>query len=329
MLVRITHVAIKAQEHSALEAKAKRTQRRRTRNLAGGSNLYAFVLNNPLNRIDLHELYPWMADIGNAFMTGISYAASALTLPGQIIECVGYYMVPIPLVRDVVQIAGKILSFQSFKDHHWGWNKSYWGELGIPDTPGHRSVLNNGVLTSEDELIERAQTQSKGIGGGNVHYFYKASNGLVPDLLESLAQKLGVSTESGELYSQGIKRLTREVLFKNQDGRVSICSHSQGGIMTNNLQYQMCRHLSSCIDVTTFGSGKLITNSPFNSAINYVSSMDIVPTVDFYGLIKAFIWPTPEVRFLPSKGFPFIDHCYDNKTYSETREQIFKQLREN
>jgi len=296
--------------------------------IAGGSNLYAFVLNNPLNRIDLHGLYPWMADIGNAFMTGISYVASALTIPGQIIQNVGYHMVPIPLVRDVVQIAGKALSFQSFKNHEWGWNKSFWEDLGIPDTPGHRVLLNNGILNSSYELEERPWEQSKAMGGCNVHNFYKASNGLVPDLLESLAQKLGIKTASGELFSQGVERHAREVKYEDPNGRLTIVSHSQGGIMTNNLQYQACtRNLTSCMDVLTFGTGKLIMNSTFNSAVNYVSSMDGVPLCDPMGLARAFFRPTKEVVFLRSKGFPFIDHCYDNDAYKDKRDHIFSKMR--
>ena len=296
---------------------------------AGGMNLYAFVLNNPLNKIDLHGLCPTMADVGGYIMSGLSYAGQALTLPGRIVEQIGYHLVPLPFVRDVIQVVGRVLSFQSFKDYKWSpENQSGMYHLGRFEVPGHRMHIVNGIFTSKEEMDERALALSDKHGGINVHYYHNSSWGIISDIATSAIQLMGFQTPSGNLYASCMRRLTNEALYEAPGGGVTIEAHSQGSILVRNLQYYPeTAGLTQHMDVTTCASPTFYGKNSFNRAINLVSNRDIVPALDPMGYVSAWFWPSPSVKFLPSRCFPFIDHCYDNKSYSKEREDIYKNVR--
>ena len=92
----------------------------------GGANLYAYVLNNPLTHLDAYGLSPI-----NGLSPGFFHqyflmpVVTLLTLPGLGVEFIGADFIPIPLVRDVVECAGKLLQGQSLEGYEMAHKRNH------------------------------------------------------------------------------------------------------------------------------------------------------------------------------------------------------------
>lgn len=313
----------------------------------GGPNLYAYVLNNPLSQVDLYGLYAeggfnlgaFISGIGNLAYSGLSMAGNyamhtmaavgaLAAVPGQVLNFIGYHVVPVPFVRDVMQIAGKMFAGQDPRNHQWSFKDySGWYHLGLPESNSDLFIINNGICCSFDDIHKRACEISQENGNQNVYFFHNSTEGFMSDLCESLMQKLGMRTHTGDLFSVGMRELITAKKFENPHVRAHVFSHSQGGIMLYNSQSSL-EDLCGHIDAYTFGSAKLITNSQFHSSTNFVSVADGVPMLDPIGLARAIMCPSREVVFLPSASFPLIDHAWDG-AYKSTANKCLGSIRNN
>jgi len=56
----------------------------------------------------------------------------------------------------------------------------------------------------------------------------------------------------------------------------------------------------------------------FGSAVNYISERDPVPFIaDPVGVLQGCFSNSIQVKFLPSKAMPFMDHKFQGDTYSK------------
>lgn len=306
---------------------------------AGGLNLYAYCKNNPLRYNDHYGLFalpnrpyhPISTPIGRFVSSTSHQIARLVSLPGRIIEFVGFHVVPLPIVRDLIQIGGRVLSGQSLADYKWDWeHSSKWDHLHRPEPAnGDGLATGNGMCTSRDDIRQRAIKKSDALGGANVHYFHNSTHGFIPDLLESICQKIGIKTRSQTLFNEGLKELTLSKTQANPNARIHLDTHSQGGIMADNAQFAISSTLCEHIDVNTFGTARIIVPGHFGKVKNYISIGDGVPLTDPIRYAKAVVFGGDHVVFLETNSFPLIDHPWDNKTYQNAIKMTYRDINAN
>lgn len=320
----------------------------------GGPNLYAYVLNSPMTHFDLYGLFARNGNGGySTFGSALSYAftsfanglrnavhfgmhamAAATYLPGRIIENAALHLVPIPVVRDVGQIAGRILSNKRMDDFEWSFKpSSCYGDLGLPNHPTKALVLSNGMCADKAELIERAVKESQNWGGYNVYYYYNATHGFVLDLLESACQKVGIPTATERTCLKCYNKVFSDYNIRKDsdcagtDFRLYAWAHSQAGQILDNVGKYISQTKRSLMDVCTFGSARLIRKEAFDRVRNFVSTRDAVSfAASPLDHIDARLHPREEVIYEASQQMPLVDHFWDSPTYEAVRARLWDEM---
>lgn len=297
----------------------------------GGPNLYAYVLNRALTHYDSYGLWgadggSWAAGydpIGAAFNWTCTFVQDFTCFVGQTMDFVGHHLVPIPGVRDVLQIGGRVLSGRGFDDYHFAFcGENVWGNFTNDAEPRwdynplNVICLIGGILTSAEDLRQMAMKLSDSLGGVNVHYYATASDGLILDLFKAGARCLGMSF-GDEVLGEGLKSLDESMGGSQAGGIISIQAHSQGALVLHNSQKKLGPVCDS-IEAYTFGGAKMLNNKDFLSAKNYVSERDIVPFISNPSTyLAARFNPRNDINFLKSRAFPLSDHGWNGKTYPQ------------
>ena len=300
-----------------------------------GPNLYAYLNNSPLNHFDL---YGFIGEKSSSFLgsvvslvsflweavksivsssaqkvrTGISYVGTGMRLFSE-------HVIPIPFIKDIGCMAGHFLengSLNGFTPDFQSNNTDFYYMDDKPELKENIAFLSiNGICTPTNSAISNSSTISEAYGGINVHSAYNGTNGFVGDILESIAQKLGIRTYSVEKAVSAIRYCIGQVGGKGSGGIVKIDAHSQGGLILNSALQYLTKEERSMICASTYGSAKLISDKGLKSCINYVSKADPVPIIgDFIGYISAKLGFRSNVRFLKplEKG---LEHGIGCKTY--------------
>lgn len=286
----------------------------------GGPNLYAYVLNSPIDHIDLYGLFgSWTEDFFSLTSCMYEWGETLLTLPGLITEMVGYHLVPLPVVRDAVMMLGRALQGQT-PHFQIEWNHSrYLGAYGDGEFLFKQRNISNGILTSEENLIQRAKEMSAERNGEKIHAFYSASNGLVMDLLECLGLMIGLPLETPRLYAEFVKAQLTEM---EGLGTVESVVHSQGGLMVHRAFDHIHPIDLGHMEVTTYGSAKTIDNPYLKGAINYISIYDPVPMIaDSIGILKNTFKKSGNVEFITIPGLPVVEHLANGRGYARQMQQ--------
>lgn len=309
----------------------------------GGPNLYAYVMNSPLNHFDLYGLQA-VSGVGgrlrNAFSSAWNYGAKALSglsraigeiplmdVVGGVIESIGRNLIPIPIAEGAIRSFGNFLKgggsvWKSCTTDHHSYN--YTREVKDNTNGKVAYVYSNGMLNTIFDAWSTANTCSSELGIQIIHCLYNCSHGLLTDLDEILCQKLGLESRSVQKAVTGL----REALGSAE--RVIYEAHSQGGLVAYRALEQLTPEERIRIDVITYGSAKIIDKDEMglSSATNYVSRRDAVPFIsDPAGCYKGWKSNYGDVRFLKSNGWPLIDHGFDCKTYKDARQLHHKELK--
>jgi len=94
---------------------------------------------------------------------------------------------------------------------------------------------------------------------------------------------------------------------------LELYAHSQGGIIADRVLARLTPEERAQINVTTFGSGKIIDSKGLRSCKNYVSSCDAVPFIsDPIGCFKGLFSRNSNVTFIRSNNWPMIDHGFED-----------------
>lgn len=289
-------------------------------------NLYTFVLNNPLSRLDHYGLVAdYFPDTPPRFHTpwgGFAQVGSDLSYAfGWTLSNTSYHLVPIPGVRNALISTGNLFQGQVgwYQDPH-----SYigcTGETSLSKALGSphpvKEIYINGILNSENEVRSNAQRISQKYGGGRVDYVYNSSHGLVLDGLESLAGLLKIPCHPQRLT----EKLIKETLTQDPQANIFIHSHSQGGIIAYNATTHLPLWMKQQISHFTLGSGKIISDNNFRHVTNYISKYDPVPLTDPFHYLQALLSNQGHVHFMKGNGLPFLDHGYNGKTYQRAEDQ--------
>lgn len=238
------------------------------------------------------------------------------------LEWIGKNLIPVPGLRDVVESVGRGLSGgRFFEKAEYRKNIPQALKIEGKKIPNHTTVYMNGICNSIEEAREVGQKFSEMMNGAEVYVLYNNSNGLLADIFESIFLCFGIPTAPDMKFFEFVKN----ILSNNPNEIIDLNIHSQAGLHLYNTGKHMPLEMRMQINVTTFGSAKLIPNKMFGGAKNYVSSRDFVPMFDVFNYIAALRGNMFNVQFIPATSWnPLKEHCIMGKTYQGVIEQLGK-----
>lgn len=191
--------------------------------------------------------------------------------------------------------------------------------MGAQDPKGRTHHLTNGICTSYEEFMKQVEQYQRDNKGVEVHYVYNGSKGLVTDLLECGAQKLGIQTDADRAF---VKHINNTVQIYGPNNRMLVSAHSQGGMIVGNSLNHLAPEVRSKMHVRTIGSASMISNKHnLASIVNYVSKTDIVPLTDPIGHIKGLIGKT-NISYMNPQTWMIPDHFIEGATYKKAIHRI-------
>lgn len=283
-----------------------------------GPNPYAFVLNNPLTRLDLYGLSA-LADFG-------SFIGGVFGIIGSFLETASYEGIPCVVLKDLFMAAGKVIASDGLHDFVPSYREQH-SEIGViegTDDPSQPIDLHvNGILTSLEETTNRCNEISRKFGGKKTYYVYNATHGFLSDILEWLGQRLGIPTNSTRQLTLEVKKLMTE-----HPGRpIRLWLHSQGGEIGACLRHVLTPEEQSLISVNAFGSANLFEKGHFSSVNHHVTTRDWVPLLgNPYQYLKACLGYRSNITFIKAIDNNYFDHSFEGKTYTKAFDKIASQL---
>ncbi len=273
-----------------------------------GANRYAYVHNNPLTNIDLYGL--WSNPYSGVQNAG-EFVMRTLQPIFWSIEMTGRHLIPIAGVRDVVEAigrwgcGGKFLEKAAYRQ-----SKDQIHHILGHNVPGHTTIYKNGILTSFDEVHQLTQKLSSNLGGEQVTLLYKASKGLVSDLIGYGIAKIGIISS----YEKMSVRYINSELRKSSSHHCTILAHSKGGTHLVNEGRMLCPNARNRLHVISYGSATIIPRGYFRSVCNYINPLDFVPPMTSpLSYAAALQEASPHIRFLhPSSINPIKEHHFSS-----------------
>lgn len=288
-------------------------------------NLYAFVLNDPITRFDHYGLVPdYFPDTPARFHGPLGGFQQLSCDLGLAFSTVSHHLVPIPGIRNALISAGNLLQGQV------GWHKDphsfigHEGDIPLSTATGNPNLsfiaYGNGMCNSPNEVSARVQEISKKFNGGRIDYVYNSSHGFVSDGLEALGGLVGISSHPERLA----KKMFKEKLAQNPEGKAVLMSHSQGGLIFHNATINLPTSMKQQIYHFTMGSAKIIPNEGFSGVTNYISTYDPVPMINPFQYLQALISNQGHVQFMKGNGVP--DHSYHGVTYQTAEQYVIDYI---
>jgi hypothetical protein len=146
-----------------------------------------------------------------------------------------------------------------------------------PDqNPKRAIVLYNGICTSWADAWANAERISKANKGADVIIAYNATHGALGDLIESVAQIIGLSTHSASIGAQALDFALHQA---GEGGSVTAYGHSQGGLILHRSLGGRSEDVLKKIDSVTIGSAKFIVDPRLGSTTNILNRSDLVPAL--------------------------------------------------
>ncbi len=117
------------------------------------------------------------------------------------------------------------------------------------------------------------------------------------DILECLAHHFGIPTHAEEMLLKNIRTSIARMGGIHGGGVIYLHAHSQGGLITYRVLRMLTAEERAMIDVTTYGSAKMISGMGLLGSRNYINS-DLVPFISDPVPRTLDIWkPNPPAYF--------------------------------
>lgn len=310
---------------------------------AEGPNLFAYVMNNPLTRID-----PWglaWQRYGDTWHRENSSTARRLrgerTSRG---PCLFHRSVN-HSIGTISRTGHKFLSntrsVLENVDHYIKNNRIFWGTDG-DTTPFYAKVAGNtrhyeaqaaayvhGMENTIFEGIKDGEVISEYHDGEEMWQSSHPTRGFNIDLTECAWIKLGMMMHSLLKirilnYDTGAVKATRAMLLEMIDsvggtdgeGTVRAYGHSKGAILIKAALMTMKYDQQQMVVVRTLGGGAFISSDICRDARNYVSSRDPIPFLASpLGYLSRYFSSNSDLVVVPSITGGFFDHSISNQTY--------------
>lgn len=292
-----------------------------------GPNLYGFAKNNPLAYYDphgfsvmstiwgvisgvFHYMWGYLEDSSKKTM---SVLKSELYLPEEMVsvfEAAGNHCLG---ERTMILLGCKI------ENPHIG---SYGHKIHNEKV---RITFVNGVLTTNDTLMDSLELISKTHDGEKVRYLFRPTEGWSWDMDRAMLLKFGFTFGIRSKYSYMLAEMWKSVINEmggiHGGGTIIHYAHSLGGTETDRARDLLTPEEQKMIRVITIGSATLVRNEGFQSVINHATVNDGVTTIfDPMGIIRNIYDPNSNVawhdeRFILLGRWPW-HHILCGSTYS-------------
>lgn len=286
---------------------------------ATGSNLYAYVLNNPLTHIDLYGLMvsqtaasrSLFSPLASAVRWGLNNLATLAALPGRCVEIIGHHLLPIPIVQDVVKMCGRFMSGQGLNWIPWRDEFSYPHSIGDENNQEGRipTSIAHGMNVDEHSSWEMLKQSSEALGGVCLNMFHSATHGTIADLISCMALIVGIPTAAVGELAKNLRHQLQEI-----SGPMHMSAHSRGGLVLNLALKMLSPDERKRLIVSTYGSAKIIDAKALGliDATNYVSIKDPIPFLaDPIGCFKGAMSDYGNTKYFISEGYFAADHAFD------------------
>lgn len=305
----------------------------------GGPNLYAYVLNSPLNHIDLYGLMainrqyakPWSLQDGISSYPIFKWLSNTMgKIPGMqtlgsMVYAVGRHFTPIPIMDSIVRtlgnfMQGKSLTWQTI----WGEEHSKLETVGTNQYhPNVTYGFTPGMNNPSNDAREVGEGISKDLDGHIVHVGSNGTHGTFFDTMECVVQYFGIITNA---VARTLKSFHERASLALRDvlGACYQEGFSQGGLVIYEALRRLTAAERSRFHVVTYGSAKIINPKELGLAYahNYVCWTDFVPFIgDPIGVIRGLLAPEPYVTFVPGLWPYWNSHCFSNPSYQERHQQ--------
>ncbi len=300
----------------------------------GGPNLYAYVLNNPVNRCDFYGLETsdgfeqgeWEApDKPKGFFSRVRETI------GDVICFIADHCLPIPYVRQGLSYVGHRIAGRS---HEFAMkqitpvhsqNRQFKGAGTSVQLPKVSLIATNGVNTLFHAAGHFFVQLSNAYGCAVVNGTYNASHGFLFDIMECVASHLGISTHADKMLVKNIRSCIARMGGVEGGGMIYLHAHSQGGLISYLALKMLTPEERAMIDVTTYGSAKMISGMGLAGSRNYINS-DLVPYIsDPIGVIKGMLSKDSNIMYIRrEKSFPGGAHAVLSHYYGAIKQDGVK-----
>ncbi len=283
-----------------------------------GINLYAFVHNDPLLRLDLYGLFDMGPNYVRFSFEEVGTGLRALQYgAGCAISAIGQYLIPNMLGGRTISGLGNMVAGSG----HYKSERPYTHRIpGSSDRNNIHGSYINGANTSFNEAAADASRFGRHFGNIPVTLVYNPSQGLFSDLVECILNQFGIRTAAVDQLSRTWRNILGEFQSNNVHGIIPHGAHSQGGIITELALDMLSSEERSHIHVHTFGSGSLFSGRLAQSVSHHVSLRDGIPYLSPFRLMKSMLrhmrGKESNVHFIGTPwGMPFIDHGMSGGSY--------------
>lgn len=300
-----------------------------------GSNLYAYVHNNPLTRIDLWGLEAQKKAEGHWIWKNRAWVHSSRLqrtnkfsrqVIGKIADFHEHYN-PVPILRHAI---GMVL--RGMAGLGWNWKDGNYshhsGLIRIGDkhvAENERIIYVNGVNVGFYEGLVMAHALSEQHGNTAVYYVYNSTHSLARDLMEFGAERLGLETAVVQVLDETITMAVNEI-SSYENGKVTFYGHSEAAQIFFNATRDYKQNMRKKISVVTLGGAKMIAKGDFMHADNVISDRDYVSlNADRKGIELGKL--ENYVRIIPSLESSLVDHSFTGKTYQGVMEEYGTQFK--
>jgi RHS repeat-associated protein len=290
-----------------------------------GINLYAFVLNNPLIKVDLYglealeEQNTWYR---NAFEKTFDYSRKFVNFIGHAIYNTFYHGMIIPGIRHVGMAIGSTLAgIKHIPQKSQAFTVGDKNEL-----KNTRTILTTGQLTFEDDSVGQTSILSQALDGEQVTCVYNSTHGLIRDTIESATGKIGINHQTVDLLVKQIRSAIQDLGGTDSSNIIYLIGWSQGGLTIDLARKQLTAAERRMIKVRTLGSASLFDCKDMDVQ-HYVSSGDPIPWVSLFRRLKASFSNKTNIHVLKrqSKGF-LPEHSFVAPTYREQLDKIGDEI---
>lgn len=292
-------------------------------------NLYAFVFNDPLTRIDLWGLETLGAEgsmsdsMLDFFRPGLNALSKSNYYVGKAIYRSFFHGMPIPVVRQWGMALGNLLSWKK----RAYYNKSHGDSIGYGSIGDVSLLTVSGMNTNTWETERRAENWSDSMRGAKVYYFNIANRGHALNFLDCAAGYFGFQTESSKQLAKFTRKIIGEMGGLGK-GTIEGEFHSQGAIALENASKILSRDENRMINAKTYGAGSVF-DSKYLNVEHYVSTRDLIPMLSCKNYLRALRNPgSSNVNFVSSYSF---EHSYNCPTYNNiinhNHDEIFRRYK--
>ncbi|MFI5334716.1 MAG: RHS repeat domain-containing protein, partial [Chlamydiales bacterium] len=297
-----------------------------------GPNLYVFVLNNPLSRLDLFGLSSEYSEVRlEVDIADIQFASPTQLVPCRVmvgessvnwvVSCGYFYKMQ---YSDEELSTGKVNIF----DHFHELFPKEGAVIGVMS-------IQNGICTSTDQFAGMYQSARNMVHEGTFFIgMHNTSKGFFSDFWRAATELCGKETSTVAITRQFVGAWTDGLHKYNPELGWLHIAHSEAGLIYRRayegLLPEQKERVQQHLYFYSLGSAQPVPKNYASSAINVYSEDDFVTRM--FGAVRAHK-PEFDIHFIPcrsssqEKVLRFIDHGFMGKTYQGALDDRIYKLR--